>query len=733
MRFKIFKVNLNLLTKEAMDWSLSKVNGGKIPDFSHSLKIPGVYSEDGRYFIALFYFQLRVYFVSTRQCTRTIEMDLTGSVDVELDATNTSNIIVYKRNEILTINWKEKVSNALLSKDPIESNITFVIKRFEDKSIMFVNYDSKTKIFNLLYMTLDGNIVRIYETSSVLNYSLSENKEFLVILNDNKEVINLNISRFLNFPPTEDVEDLEVNIKNFNYKSHIISIAVNNDNLIALGSVSGPIQIIFNDGNDNEKLLKWHIGPVKSLIFHENFLISGGDEKVLVIWQIDNDKTQFLPRLNGTIEKLSIDENKPDYYNLLLKINGFNEILCLSAVDLVSRLSVNSIRPNLKKNLTFKNSYSLVDVNPKTGHLYFPNQSMIQVYDLIKNEQDSQQMIADVIPIGKVKSELKLTDPIITLLKFSEDGEWMCTFDIIKNNEVEDLLSANDKNYALKFWRFPSNNSGWELVTKIINPHLLSPVASILPFQSGFITSDSKGNLRLWKLKNKAWVLVKTLDMLKAESKNVNLAKSADNSVVVLSHENVIYIVSPNFQVVETLTLVESNIRSIKIIDEDLIVLSQNKIVSFNLINFSLNDLYGKVNIPSHGSSYLTVNDKIIGLALNIENLNKCKILILNKNSLKPIYSVVHDSYVNSILNYNDSFLIVDNESRIYSISSNELKFSMDSAIKDQPRKPENVSKNTSNDIENVSFKKFDINSFNNIFDTDNLENLFDNIIKIVK
>ena len=54
------------------------------------------------------------------------------------------------------------------------------------------------------------------------------------------------------------------------------------------------------------------------------------------------------------IDKISIDNYKNDYISLQLNVDPLDnnyEILVLSAVDLVSRLSVNTVRPKFAHNI----------------------------------------------------------------------------------------------------------------------------------------------------------------------------------------------------------------------------------------------------------------------------------------------------------------------------------------------------------------------------------------------
>lgn len=746
-----------------MEWTVSMKTGGQVLPLPDSPGVSGVYSEDGRYFISMLAHQLRIYFLTTRQCIRTIDVDLHDALDILLDWKDKSLVVVQKPQETIRINWKDRVNS--IASQPIDASLPVktVVAELEEGLLYVSNTRSYSRLdrpfeLALIFRTNEGKCFTLYEASQIRLYTISNNKRHLAILNYNQEVLTLDLLTVFDSVPlsleNQEFPQLTVNIINYNYKSPIVSMAINDSgNLIALGSSVGPIQVIFSDADDSEKVLKWHMGPVRALCFSDNYLVSGGDEKVLVIWQIDNDQHQFLPRLNGKIEKISIDDNRLDYYNVLLKMNDSNQfgLLIVSKVDLVSRLSINSIRPNLSKNLSIKNSYSLLEINPKSNNLYFPQNSLIQTFDPIKFEQINQQNLSPSLPMGKVKSELKLMDPTITELKFSDNGEWMCTFDYVYNNDINNL-QGDSKSFALKFWKFmgidaakDANNSSagnWSLVTKVINPHLNNPIISIMPYNAGFLTVDSKCNLRFWKYKNKAWYIVKTLDLSLPDTIYIDMTASEDNSMIILGYNNSLKILNNNLQLVKSMILCDGNILSLNLIDTDLIILSVNKLISFDLISFIPNELLAAVSFPKSNTngykSWITVSDNQVGLVLNKDKENQSKILIFNSKNLQPIHVLYHDCYINCVKPYNNGFLFVDNQSRIglvnntnesmESITTNGIITNNNNAITNSLMKEEPMA-----ELENVSFKQLDINSFNNVFETDNLDTLFDNIIKIIK
>ena len=83
--------------------------------------------------------QLRVYFISTRQCIKTIDLDLHDLADLKIDVTNGNQVLLFKTSgEILTVNWKDKVSQPIIS--TIDINKTQSISSLPLLSVISVKH-----------------------------------------------------------------------------------------------------------------------------------------------------------------------------------------------------------------------------------------------------------------------------------------------------------------------------------------------------------------------------------------------------------------------------------------------------------------------------------------------------------------------------------------------------------------------------------------------------------------
>lgn len=828
------------------DYTLSMASGGKPVFLPYSLASSSIFSQDGKYNLVFTSHQIRVYFINTRQCIKTIDIDLLGLVDVKLDLKNPNLVFLYKSDgQILTVNWKDRLSQPIIKVGEIELPHRLLMVIGKRKSHLYVvagkiekklnrNHIHTRYIYKINLKTQEIELVTEIDNVVKFNCSLDCNKLIFITSDHEAKIFDLSL-----LYQSGNIEDLIIEVLSFPFKSAITSVAISNSSVVAIGTSSGTIQILYGALIDEkpQRLLKWHIDQVNSLQFtpDSNYLLSGGLEKVLVFWQLETDKTQFLPRLNGSIDKIALDNNKQDNYTLLLNdspgkehdLDDNHEILILSSVDLISRLSYNSIKPkfanslnltiskvkrksksdNFDKSKIRHNYSSIFEIHPKTKQLYFPNNSTIQAYDLIKNEQSFVQNAAPTLAAGKVRSETKLIDPTISHIAFTHDGEWLCTFDSIFTSDFDNLLSKNDIQYALKFWKFIESSSSksetnsinnktghWELSTKIIDPHGNSKaIYSIIPAPTSycnglaFLTADGKGGLRLWrprfpkevgivnensKAQQTAWTLRKSKPSGALFSDAIDACWSPDGSIIILGHECSISLYNaqtfepiPN-EIFTIPSIAGSRIRSLSIVDNNLIVLSKTRLSSFNLLTGQLNELVANVNTNVGGNNLITIDpiNNLICLAVNYYNLEpefslKSKILIFKPDQLKPIYVHIYDQGISSIRYFNSSFIFVDLDYRIgiiesaatSAINSSEEK----TLIKDM--KSMLISAQATADVINTRYvsatsekhndineidsnltthKVIDLNRIQPVFENIEgiqLETLFDRIMKVVK
>lgn len=779
------------------------------------LAVGSGFTADAQHFVVPYNNQLKVYFITSRQCIRSIKLQALDGVsfeqlvDIRPDRHNGNLLWCFMADgQVVVLNWKEKLVDPVVNRFKLDclgdgTADSLVLKVFgfkEDQLGLVIGKKASSKphtrsIVRVEYKLSDDNTMDLQYTElaqlkNVVQFASSprENKLAFLVKSPNSLVL------FDNDLTNTNVVEPEL-------KHNINVIAVSNDGIVALGTTNGVIELIYQDLS--KRYLKWHIDQVKALSFDKDtkYLLSGGLEKVLVFWQLDTEKQQFLPRLNGEITSISYNNNNntkdsEELFQITLKIDEKNphyEILVLSSVDLQSRLSINGPKQTFnsdKKNLRNKSKLlsnqqvsgskfdftSSLRIHPTSKQLYFTGNSSLQIYDIYKNEQISLQTITDHLQIGKVRSELKLRDPVVRDLCFTADGRWMATVEEIQHGEVDNLLSRNDLTVVLKIWKLSESNS-WELVTKIFNPHgSQTAILSLIPAPKsyfgglGFLTADFNGGVRLWRPNNEkhltSWSLRKLKSSTGIKSSAISLHWNEDSSLIFLGFDNTISVIdTETFEEIEnefTQTLYKiagSRIRFLSTINNNLIILTKDSLKSIDLLTLEENELSLALQVPRHASNIIDVNESkgLVSIAVNYFNENKelnSKLFIFNSFSKKPLFVGEHNSFISAIQhNADNEIVFIDIDSKIGIVSNSkinsenleelnsidfakEMSILLNNATTTAAQLASKQSKALDNSDEINTNKLLDINTFNNLFENIEgiqLETLFERVIQIIQ
>lgn len=85
--------------------------------------------------------------------------------------------------------------------------------------------------------------------------------------------------------------------------------------------------------------LHWHAHAVSSIAFTSNgsYLLSGGEESVLVIWQLHTGKKEFVPRIGAPINTISVSKNHKGEEEFLLGLSDATYVFVTSGNLRISR------------------------------------------------------------------------------------------------------------------------------------------------------------------------------------------------------------------------------------------------------------------------------------------------------------------------------------------------------------------------------------------------------------
>lgn len=288
---------------------------------------------------------------------------------------------------------------------------------------------------------------------------------------------------------------------------------------LAIGNAEGQIRLYNNitsvlggPGSQAQvprsRVLHWHREPVSTVKFSKdgNYLISGGKETVLVIWQLETGKQQFLPHLTAEIERLVVS---PDGAQYALQM-GDNSIMVLSTSELKAVANFAGLQ---LPQITDEMSAQGIDL-PKTTALLHPQDShrlllsvpstqpktvqdtstrpFLQAFDIRHSRHVLRQALTrnNVTDFNLGPEQTPIMPPDVSHLAISPDGRWLATVDEwippaadlehhvprrsqLDSEDVKEVQEEQEdkREVFLKFWRWNDDKQMWTLSTRADAPH----------------------------------------------------------------------------------------------------------------------------------------------------------------------------------------------------------------------------------------------------------------------
>jgi NET1-associated nuclear protein 1 (U3 small nucleolar RNA-associated protein 17) len=271
-----------------------------------------------------------------------------------------------------------------------------------------------------------------------------------------------------------------------------------------------------------------------------NYLISGGYETVLVLWQVDTGRLDFLPHLSATIENIVVSPRGSSYAVHL----DDNSTMVLSTAEMKPTMYVSGIQSLVLGDRPSKESLVrrvwrpadeiatplVAAVNPQSPSQMFlcvgngqqtsqggsSSTPLLQVFDISSFHGVAKHAIARTNPTdANITSEgVPVTEPTATKLAFSRDGKWLVSVDEWQPPERDaDAFLTGSKTPAeaclerreiyLKFWEIGAEDQSLQLVTRINDAHHTDRTEPIFdlasdPTSSQFATIGNDGTVRFW-------------------------------------------------------------------------------------------------------------------------------------------------------------------------------------------------------------------------------------------
>lgn len=268
---------------------------------------------------------------------------------------------------------------------------------------------------------------------------------------------------------------------------------------IAVGETSGKIHLWYvlgipKDQKPVQSMFHWHAHGVNAISFTVDgvYMLSGGEEGVLVIWQLETRTRQFLPHLGSDIQYIC---TSPDQLTYMLRLKD-NSLRLVSAVNLSIKHSINGLKAVNVNQKTYPFATGLV-TDPRSKTIVMNGYpGAIQFYD---HSTDSSVREVEVTPRNRVSrtEDRESVRPHVTHVSFSSNSYWMAT--------IDERLDAyfGDERY-LHFWKWNAEQQVFTPHTRMDNPHK-SKITSLNFCKTAdgdvlAVTCSLDGTFKIWEV-----------------------------------------------------------------------------------------------------------------------------------------------------------------------------------------------------------------------------------------
>jgi NET1-associated nuclear protein 1 (U3 small nucleolar RNA-associated protein 17) len=299
-------------------------------------------------------------------------------------------------------------------------------------------------------------------------------------------------------------------------QSKICSVAVHPDGAwVSVGDIRGRIhhiQCIPEDASlpVSQPVVSskhWHSREVCSVAYGSSgaYMLSGGHEGVLVIWQTDSGNASFLPRLGAPIRCVSVSQSVTGSHPLLYAVSLVsNAVIGIDAASMKVLWTVRGLAISGYQGQARSLIGRLV-TEPRTGCLVLdgvPNSGQLQMFDplagvhvgsveVLRRNYVSKMHVKThhMMQLSKESQVASSSDVSVIACDFTHDGKWMMTLD------------ATSPNHSLKFWSATASVDAFTLNTQVDNPHKDVPIVlRCHPRLPLVVTAARDHSFKLWEL-----------------------------------------------------------------------------------------------------------------------------------------------------------------------------------------------------------------------------------------
>ncbi|KAI0715399.1 WD40 repeat-like protein [Earliella scabrosa] len=252
--------------------------------------------------------------------------------------------------------------------------------------------------------------------------------------------------------------------------------------------------------------LHWHAHAVSSLAFTANgaYLLSGGEEAVLVIWQLHTGKKEFVPRVGSSIVHIALLNTVGEEEYLLTLADASFVFVRASSLKISRSIARIKLDPAISHDRPSTSTAVPLAVHSLSSTLVLPSShpSSLQTFSPSSSKLVSE---LEVSPSNRVsrRDEKPLQPARVERVVLSDSGDWMATVDI---REGDDSFRAE---VYMKIWQWDRKSGFWILNTRIDRPHGPRRVSGVA-FRPGMRSQDDlllatvgeDGNIKTWRIRS---------------------------------------------------------------------------------------------------------------------------------------------------------------------------------------------------------------------------------------
>ncbi|GAV59567.1 WD40 domain-containing protein [Cephalotus follicularis] len=300
-----------------------------------------------------------------------------------------------------------------------------------------------------------------------------------------------------------------------------------------------------DDDADSCTTWHWHPTEVNVLSFSSDgaYLYSGGNEGVLVVWQLDTGKKKFLPRIGSPLLYFTYSPD-PSFSSISC---ADNQIHLLITPSMAILKSISGIKLPCSLPETHEGSCRGVAFDPLSGLVALCTENYcIQFYSLFEDRGISEVQVCE--RNHQPGDDITV---IVNVVALSLDGSLMATSEVkLAEEGIGGLV-------CLKFWVSGSQKKELSLSTVIYEPHRDAGISAIAfhPTSRMAVSSSYGGDFKVWvckdgieqkdqKLQNTCW----SCHAVGSYKKKAMAAAtfSTDGSVLAVAAETFITLWDPN-------------------------------------------------------------------------------------------------------------------------------------------------------------------------------------------